>query len=314
MRQNWVVKGILIWVLGLVCLSLNPCAVRADAGPKPSMEFNIVYETDTVLTIVEGIQFECSDATCADAEALKEAGPQRFTCEAATCSSLAYGYADYHRLSIRFSDGVTRESNVFSKSHFDAVYRVTVRETDLWVEETGGRINPMLLIIVGGVVGSLIVGLLVVATIVLLVMLFLKSRKDAASFEASRWLFIVIWIVALPLYAMGGYFALTLPITAAVECIIAFIYAHIRDRSRWTLVTVVLLINLLTQPIVWGSVTNRADGGSFAGLAILEIIIILIEAGVLYGVQRKSLTFKETLILSLILNGASFGIGLLLPI
>ena len=301
-------------VLALVCLGAYAPAVRADMGPKPSMEFNFVYETDAALTIVGGEQLECADATCAEGAALQEAGPQRFTCTETACSSLAYGYEDYHRLTIQFSDGVTRESNVFGKSHFDAIYRVTVREDDLWVEETGGRANPMLLVIVGGVVGALVAGVLFIATLVVLVLLFIKAGRNEATFAASRWLFIIAWIVILPFYIVGAFFSLTLPITLLLEGAVAFVYATVKKHSRVTLLTLVALVNLITQPLLWGVVMTRAEGGHWLGYILFEVLILLLEAGLLYSLRRKTQTFKESVFLSLLLNVVSFAAGLLLPV
>jgi hypothetical protein len=48
-------------------------------------------------------------------------------------------------------------------------------------------------------------------------------------------------------------------------------------------------------------------------LAIGEVIVWLIEAGILGLALRKQAKFPEALALSLALNLASFGIGLLLP-
>lgn len=116
MKSMWKVPVSL--ALAVLCVVTSGQVVRADMGPKPSMEFGFVYETDAALTIIGGDQLECADLACADAARLEEAGPQRFTCTATDCSSMAYGYEDYHRLVIEFSDGVTRESNVFSRVCF----------------------------------------------------------------------------------------------------------------------------------------------------------------------------------------------------
>lgn len=313
MKDKVLGKLLISLALAVMCIGVNVQIVQADMGPKPSMEFNFVYETDTPLTITGGEQLECADAACADGEALQEAGPQRFTCTEEACSSLAYGYADYHRLVIRFSDGVTRESNVFGKSHFDAVYRVTVGEDDLWVEETGGRANPMLLVIVGSLVGVLVGGALFVATLVILILLIIKAGREEATFAASRWLFIITWIVILPFYIAGAFFSLTLPITLLLESAAAFVYATVKKHSRVTLLTLVALANLITQPLLWGVVMTRTEAGHWLGYIILEGLIVVIEAALLYGLRRKAQTFRESVILSLILNVVSFVVGLILP-
>jgi hypothetical protein len=61
-------------------------------------------------------------------------GPQRFSCAPTNCSALAYGFSTYHRLEITFSDGKTRQSNVFKTSQFQGTYQVTIRQNDLLVK------------------------------------------------------------------------------------------------------------------------------------------------------------------------------------
>ncbi len=120
-------------LLGLFILLLPPAPVSADVGPKPSMHFTFEYEIDHV-DILSGEQIECDDETCANGTPLEELGPQGFSCNDGGCSSLAYGYADFHKLVIVFSDR-TRESNVFEKKSFSASYTVTVTENALIVKE-----------------------------------------------------------------------------------------------------------------------------------------------------------------------------------
>ena len=109
--------------------------VLADTGPKPSMEFAFNQEpTGEQATIVSGILYECDQPDCSDAAALEELGPQGLYCEVESCRALAYGFAPYHQLEIEFSDGVTRESNIFETAGFDSKYKVTVRPDDLLVE------------------------------------------------------------------------------------------------------------------------------------------------------------------------------------
>lgn len=110
---------------------------RADTGPKPTMEFTFSGEP---VTIVSGILYECDQSDCGDAAPLGEAGPQRFTCQADSCSALAYGFSRYHKLEIQFSDSKTRTSNVFQTAGFDSFYRVMIRPDDLLVE---AQFNPL---------------------------------------------------------------------------------------------------------------------------------------------------------------------------
>ncbi|MBN1259319.1 MAG: hypothetical protein JXB35_01440 [Anaerolineae bacterium] len=108
--------------------------VSADVGPKPTMTFELDYEV-TGITIIEAQLLECSDAACTESHPLEPVGPQHFTCPEGRpemCTSMAYGYADYHRLVIEFSDRV-RESQVFKSQGFDETFRVAIREAGLEV-------------------------------------------------------------------------------------------------------------------------------------------------------------------------------------
>lgn len=114
--------------------------VLADIGPKPTMDFTFEQGiAGQQLTITSGTLYECDQADCQDAKPLMVAGPQRFTCEAAACHALAYGFSPYHRLEIQFSDGKTRQSNIFQTAGFNPIYTVTIRPDDLLVE---AQFNP----------------------------------------------------------------------------------------------------------------------------------------------------------------------------
>ncbi len=288
--------------------------VQADAGPKPTMEFSFVQEMDPSLTIVEGTLLQCEDADCTTSTPLEEAGPQRFTCTADHCSSMAYGYSTYNRLVIRFSDDQTRESNIFTKQAFQANYRVTVRETDLVVEEKAGLPNPVFLFLVGGAVAFVVVGVLVTVLLVIVFFWIWRARREPVRFAKLRGLFIAVWILALIAAIGSGFFSLTLPITLVLEAALALLYARLRRRDGLTLMTLTLLVNLITQPLLWVVLTGHAGGYAFLMFGILELGIILVEAVLLYLMQGKELPFKEAMLVSLLLNAASFGVGLFLSI
>ena len=132
MKQN--LRKLLVVLLALQIL-LPAHIALADTGPKPSMDFVFKQESlEDQITIVSGILYECNQPDCSDATPLKEVGPQRFTCDASSCSATAYGFAPYHKIEIEFSDEETRESNVFETAGFNSRYTVTVRPDDLLVE------------------------------------------------------------------------------------------------------------------------------------------------------------------------------------
>ena len=307
-----IIWSILVVVLVVILVPFQ--VAHADLGPKPSMHFEFVYEVDPPPTILSGVQYECQNADCSDARPLGEAGPQRFGCALGECSSLAYGYSDYHRLSIEFSDGVTRQSNIFGKEYFEAYYRVTVQEDGLLVRELTGKKKGL-----SGLAGLLYIYTAMALCIVfilylpMLVILTILLVRDA-DFQAARGCYIACWIACLlgvipSLFTDEGIW-----ITLLVELALALAYALWRKRSRTKLLTVVLMMNLVTQPLLWFAVQNYGNDAYALWLGVGEVIVWLVEAGILAVAMRKQAKFLEALALSLVLNLASFGVGLLLPI
>jgi hypothetical protein len=122
-----------LFLLAAVVAMLPLATAHADVGPKPTADFEFEYQIAPV-DIVEGQLIECEDEACVEGKPLEELGPQRFECEERSCSSMAYGYADYLKLVITFTDR-QRESNVFTKGAFAATFKVVVLESSLQVEE-----------------------------------------------------------------------------------------------------------------------------------------------------------------------------------
>lgn len=315
--------------LCLALLLIGSCigarTARADVEPmpkpEPRMDFNFVYETDSELTVVEGVLQKCSDSTCIEAWAI-EAREPGFNCTSTHCSLMGHGdeYGNiYYRLVITFSDGVTRQSNSFTQEHYEAGYSVTVRENDLWVEETskGGLAGLLLfamLAIIAGAAGLIVCGApLFFALSVVMVAFIAKGGQGQVRFETSRALFVAAWIVMLPFFVVGSLFSLALPLIVVIEGVMAFVYAARYERPRFTLLTLVTLANAISQPILW-LVLFLAGDVSLAYLVLGECFIWLLEAALLYLWQRETFSFKQILGLSLLLNAVSFVIGLLLPL
>ena len=314
MKTNRLYILLSVLLVAMLITLVPSQSARADTGPKPTMHFEFVYEVDPPLTIVSGVQLECQAADCSDAKPLTEGGPQRFGCTAEECSSLAYGYADFHRLSIEFSDGKTRQSNIFSEKYFEAYFRVTVREDDLLVEELPGKNTSFLsffalMPILGFAIIFCIIALIELPLVIILLILVIRNMD----FPALRGWYIAGWVLSVPGFLLALIVEGGLLVTLVVELLLALVYALWRKRPRTKLLTVVLLMNLLTQPVLWMVVSNISDGAVFLPLAIGEAIVWLVEAGILALALRKQAKFLEALALSLVLNLASFGIGLLFP-
>ena len=167
------------WITLFVLVSLLPLKnTFTDVGPKPTMNFDFVQQPNgQPISIVAGTLLECDQPDCSDAKPLQVLGPQRFSCEANSCSAMAYGFSPYHRLEIQFSDGVTRKSNIFKTAQFQSTYQVTINPTDLVVK---ARISldpinlwsPYTLILICGIC---LVGIIII--VVLIVLLVRRSRK-----------------------------------------------------------------------------------------------------------------------------------------
>jgi hypothetical protein len=124
----------------------------ADMGPKPDMDFKIVYETSQQITIVDAKQMQCQDILCLKSAPLENAGPQGFGCGTSisqdgktkndSCGSLAYGYAPYQKLVITFSDKA-RESNIFKSKFFREKFQVIVKDNELVVTSISGEARPI---------------------------------------------------------------------------------------------------------------------------------------------------------------------------
>ena len=300
-RTLWVVIGMTVGLL----LSGIALPARADMGPKPAMDFTFVAATDVQPDIVEAVLYECTDPSCADAQPLPEVGPQGFACQARSCHSLAYGYADYFRLRVRFSNGVTRESHVFSKQAFQARYTVTIEPTSLQVKEqatVGAGFNgPWRALLLLGTVTFLL------PLLVLWIIWSARGGKDAVP---SPWLFIATWGISAIGCLIGLVAMPTVALTVLLEAAVLFVYARRGDRSLDQWLTLGVAVNLLTQPLLWALAASEL----WPTLILAEVGIWLIEALLLYLPLRREATFPTVLLLSLVMNVLSFGVGLLLPV
>lgn len=135
-----MIKNNRFYSLIFVLLILSPLML-ADTGPKPEMEFSILYEISPAPEIDYAELLMCEQSDCSDAVLLEEAGPQGIWCsDNSECLSRAYGYqGEYFQLVLYFTDEIVLTSNVFTKDHFYSFYDVTVSANDLQVEQVGGR-------------------------------------------------------------------------------------------------------------------------------------------------------------------------------
>ncbi len=160
--------------------------------------------------------------------------------------------------------------------------------------------------------GTILICVIAIIELPLVVILLTLIIRNA-DFRAARGWYIAAWVVSVPGLVLLLIYDQGLGVTLVVEIILALVYALWRRQSQTKLLTVVLLMNLITQPALWFTVSNLFGGSSPWPLAIGEVIVWLVEAWVLALALRKQADFGEALALSLVLNLASFGIGLLFP-
>ena len=112
----------------------------ADITPKPEIQFSFIYNTDNkpLINPVRSEQIQCKDSLCMQSEPLGSYGKQKLYCSAGTCYAIAYKFAPYQKLSVGFTDGSVRESNIFpvGKDLFNR-YNVYVERNSLLVEPSG---------------------------------------------------------------------------------------------------------------------------------------------------------------------------------
>jgi hypothetical protein len=99
-----------------------------------------------------------------------------------------------------------------------------------------------------------------------------------------------------------------------VELLLGGLYAALRKRPAVLVLTVILLLNIITQPALWLTLSGFSGQYPFIALIFAELVVWLVEGGGIFLALRNKIGFGEALIVSLVLNAASFGIGLLLPL
>jgi hypothetical protein len=171
-------RRLLVLLVALLAVGLPLGRARADLGPKPTVEF--YFKQDFVgapVTITAGTLLQCDQPDCSDAHPLPgNMGPQRFGCEGLTCSGLAYGFTEYGKLDITFSDGKERQSNIFTISGMTSNYDVTINENDLVVVERIDTSSVFLL----ALCLCCCCGMLLVVAVIIGAVVFIARRRATA--------------------------------------------------------------------------------------------------------------------------------------
>ena len=318
LKATWLRIILPILLLSLCLAAIPSRGVRADAGPHPSMQFLFTTRITPAPAILSGQLLECQDQACLQSGSLPELGPQRFECQVSTCYSSAYTYSPYHRLIIAFSDGVTRRSNVFTRRAFAANYLVTIQEEGLAVEEK--TLGPDIPLFKAGaptlfdLLATLVFPLMEIILSIILVALALRTGRAGATLDSYYGLMEAAWLLAIPAVLAGIKWTQGLLITLVVELVLGVGYVLWKKRSASIILTVILLLNLITQPVLWITISGFSGMNPIFLTLLAEAVVWLVEAGGLYLSQRSSMSFREALWVNLALNAASFIVGSLLPI
>lgn len=330
--RKYLIPAIFILLLPVVLSPIAGTPVSADIGPKPWMDFPIDWGSSEPQTITSVILYTCSDPDCPDTRPLEELGPQGISCESSQmCSSLAYSYDDYFILELTLDSGATLASSTVEFAG-SGTYPVTVNNTELIVNSPSPTMFERLFNIpvsrrgMGfeglfgvGMVMVLLVLLLVAAvtvlgSITLVVILVRRSAEEPITFNRAKIPFILTWLASALFYLPAVLISPAVPLTILIEGTAAFLYALARRRDRLATITFVLLANLFTVPALMISAVLFNFGSLGPVILAAEILIWLVEAGILFVLQQRSIKLSEALLFSLGLNLLSFLTGLLLPV
>jgi hypothetical protein len=105
----------------------------------------------------------------------------------------------------------------------------------------------------------------------------------------------------------------TLLVTLLVEGAVCLGYSIWRKKPVRPVLLTSLLANLVTQSLLWVAL-NLFFQHYVVTLFIAEILIWLMESVFLFGLRMNRLSMREALLLSLMMNASSFGLGLFLPV
>lgn len=316
MRKAYFLLSLSLLLCGSIA-TLLPARVQAsDIGPKPEMAFAFRFPPGNDITIVRGELLQCEAADCADAQPLPELGPQGFSCDETSCHSMAYGYAPFNRLRIEFSDGRVRESNSFTHDTLSVGYQVTVGEEDLAVTGASSRFRPNAVLLLAFIIFGIFYFFLAVGVLAIHI---LRAGQGRGGAQASPKLYVATWIVMAPTLALSllgftGSLPIAIPLTLAIESLVAVIYASLARFPRRSFLPIALLANVFTVAPFWFVFGALYPGFSIPALLCAEILVWLVEAGVIFGALRQQVSLRHALLYSMAANLLSLVVGLLVPL
>jgi hypothetical protein len=251
------------------------------------------------------------------------------------CRSSSYDYSGQYRLVAQI-DGQVYSSALrpfFDQQYtagWDKAFRVVVSPSGLNLVEEPGFESPagywpgfiaslLVTLVVELLVAGLYLGLLLrLRGATLANLLVLVSLADLVTFPLV-WFFFPSFAPFTPFYNRAlGIFLLFAGLLFTLLIAIPFLRSE--GRKRWIFVATICLLALLIVPACSIAVLfassygnyNLATGGLPGSwlLLISEVFAVLFEAGFIYLLSRKSLPLKHALLLSLLMNLASYLAGL----
>lgn len=106
-------------------------------------------------------------------------------------------------------------------------------------------------------------------------------------------------------------FFLSLVFTLVIEVVCALIYACIKKLDL-KLAAYVAVANLISLPLFWYALPWSISNFLFL-LAIGEVLVVILEALIVWKFAKGMLSFTHAIVLSLLLNALSFLFGILVP-
>jgi hypothetical protein len=105
----------------------------------------------------------------------------------------------------------------------------------------------------------------------------------------------------------------TLWITIVVEGVVVLLYSAVQKKPAGRLLIASIIANMLTQSLLW-AILQVFFNHYLIALFMMEVLIWLVESLLLFHLSKGQMYLKSAMIVSLLMNLASFGIGWLMPV
>lgn len=109
---------------------------------------------------------------------------------------------------------------------------------------------------------------------------------------------------------MTAYLSPTIPLTILVEGLVLWLWCRAKCENFNRLLLALTLANLLTQ-VALITALLFSPFPYWQTLLVMEAVIVLVEGAVL---RTSGISLQQAFALSLLVNAASLGLGLLLPL